>query len=91
MCCRLHRYDAYELERVQLREAVMKHKAETDTITQEHQLELDGIKAAYEGQLAAAQAQVAELQQRVHVTELQLAEAQVRLLLGRPPAAPSSM
>jgi len=76
-CLPVCRYEAYELERVQLREALMKHKAEVDTLTQEHQEEVNALRTAQEAQQAAAQRQVAELQQQLQDREQRLAEAQV--------------
>lgn len=55
----------------------MKHKAEVDTLTQEHQEEVNALRTAQEAQQAAAQRQVAELQQQLEDREQRLAEAQV--------------
>lgn len=74
LCCR---YEAYELERVQLREGATKHKAEVETLVQDHQAELASVTGAHKSQLAAAQREAAELQRRLEETEDQLAHAQV--------------
>jgi predicted nucleic acid-binding Zn-ribbon protein len=78
LCCATLRYEAYEMERVQLREAALKHKTEVETLVLEHQAELDSVRAALEGQVASLQQQTADLQGRLEDTEGRLADAQVR-------------
>lgn len=76
--CAVCRYEAYELERVQLREGAVKHKTEVETIVLEHQAELDALRTGYESQLSNMRRQVSGLQQRLDDTEGKLADAQVR-------------
>jgi hypothetical protein len=76
------RYEAYELERVQLREGALKHKTEVETLVLEHQAEMEAVRAAHHTQLAAVQQQAAGLQQRLEETECKLADAQVGTALS---------
>lgn len=76
--CALRRYEAYELERVQLREGSLKHKTEVDTLVAEHQAEVEALRSRYDSQVSSLQRQAAELQQRLEDTEGRLAAAQVR-------------
>lgn len=85
-----HRYEAYELERVQLREGAVKHKTEVETLVQEHQAELSAVRAGYDAQLATAQNKAAELQQRLEDTENDLAAARVRVHLFAAAAVPTT-
>jgi uncharacterized protein YlxW (UPF0749 family) len=78
MCCDVRRYEAYELERVQLREGSLKHKTEVETLVAEHQAEVEALRSGYESQVSSLQRQAAQLQQRLEDTEGKLAAAQVR-------------
>lgn len=77
------RYEAYELERVQLREGALKHKTEVETLVTEHQAEVDALRSGYESQLSSMQRQVSDLQQRLEDAQGKLADAQVRRALLR--------
>lgn len=76
--CAVRRYEAYELERVQLREGSLKHKTEVETLAAEHQAEVEALRSRYDSQVSSLQQQRAELQQRLEDTEGKLAVAQVR-------------
>jgi hypothetical protein len=71
------RWDANELERVQLREAVLKHKAELEAFGEEHAAELASLTTTYEAEAAAAARAQQELTARLEASEQQLAAAQV--------------
>jgi len=79
MCCAC-RYEAGELERTQLREAVLKHKAELEALGNEHMEELSALAAAHQAELAVARRQEADLQCRLEQATEQLQHAQVRAL-----------
>eukprot|EP00775_Hariotina_reticulata_P002385 gene2385-2689_t len=77
------RYEAGELERVQLREAVLKHKAEMEVLANEHMQELSALAAAHETELIVARRQEADLQCRLEQATEQLQQAQVTIQEGR--------
>lgn len=73
-CCR---YEASELERAQLREQVLKHKAEMEALATEHMEELNSMTAAHETEMMLVQKQAAEMTKKLEVVNNQLAQAQV--------------
>lgn len=72
------RYEASELERAQLREQVLKHKAEMEVLATEHMEEMNAITAALETKLMLAQKHTAEMELQLEAANNQLAQAQVR-------------
>lgn len=73
------RYEAGEMERAQLREAVLKHKAEMEVLAEEHTAELTAMTAAHETELAVAAKHRAALEKQLQEASSQLAQAQVRM------------
>lgn len=70
-------YDANELERTQLREQVLKHKAEMEALATEHMEELSAIVTAHETELMLTKRHNAELERQLEAASSQLAQAQV--------------
>ena len=77
-CCCQNRYEAYELERAQLREGTTRHKTELEALVTEHEAELTSIKAAHGAQMSAAAERAAELEAALQQAGADLAAARVR-------------
>jgi uncharacterized protein involved in exopolysaccharide biosynthesis len=68
------------MERTQLREAVLKHKAEMEVLAEEHAAEMTAMTAAHETEVALAAKQNAALERQLQEASSQLAQAQVRVV-----------
>lgn len=80
-CCCIDRYEASELERAQLREAVLKHKAEMEVLATEHMEEISSMAAMHETEMALALKHRAEMERQLEDANNRLGQAQVGLLL----------
>jgi uncharacterized protein involved in exopolysaccharide biosynthesis len=70
------------MERTQLREAVLKHKAEMEVLAEEHAAEVTAMAAAHENEIALAAKQNAALERQLQEASSQLAQAQVRMIVA---------
>jgi hypothetical protein len=68
------------MERTQLREAVLKHKAEMEVLAEEHAAEMSAMTTAHETEMALAAKQNAAREQQLQEANSQLAQAQVRIV-----------
>lgn len=64
---------------MQLREAVLKHKAEMEALAEEHSSDLAALTTARQAEAAAAARQAAEMEARLAEVQQKLAAAQVRV------------